>query len=94
MEVVGPMRYGRAKNTGSSNLPKNSVAVQDEDSEDEDGEDEPPSIVITSADAIKIVSNPLYIDRRGEEDLTCAGLIILAMLCLLMFFTSLIGGLL
>ena len=49
-------------------------------------------VIIPSADAIKIESEPVYIDRRGEEDLTCAGLIVLSMLCLMLAFVYIITG--
>lgn len=49
-------------------------------------------VIIPSADAIKIEHEPLYVDRRGDEDLTCAGLIVMALICFLLFFVTLITG--
>lgn len=49
-------------------------------------------VIIPSADAIKIESEPAYIDRRGEEDITAAGLVIMALICFLLFFVTLITG--
>ena len=43
-------------------------------------------------DAIEIEHEPLYIDRRGEEDITAAGLVIMALICFLLFFVTLITG--
>lgn len=50
-------------------------------------------VIIPSADAIKIEHEPVYVRRdRGEEDLTCAGLIVLSMLCLMLAFVYIIMG--
>jgi len=39
-----------------------------------------------------IEHEPLYVDRRGDEDLTCAGAIVMAMLCLMLAFVYIITG--
>ena len=49
-------------------------------------------VIISSADAVEIEHEPLYIDRRGEEDITAAGLVIMALICFLLFFVTLITG--
>jgi hypothetical protein len=49
-------------------------------------------VIIPSADAIKIEHEPLYVDHRGDEDLTCAALIVLSMLCLMLAFVYIIMG--